>query len=528
LKNKKLFISIFIVVLLVSTSFYGYNFVKDNYIAKLKIFNQILNKINTSYVEEKDIGSLIDTAIDGVLKELDPHSVYLKPERGERMRDEYQGYAGIGITFIVKDSMATAMQVHKDGPAYEAGMEPGDKIIKIEDENAVGMDAEEIKKRLKGHPNTPVTIYVDRAGVSNLIELTIHRRRLFPESVVADLLFENGIGYIKIEKFTMSTFHEFMNSTQILKKQGMNKLIIDLRDNGGGFLKAAFDIASEFLPEGKMIVYTKGRASGSDREYRVRNKPLYPDMPLIIMINDNSASGSEILAGAIQDWDRGLIVGKTSFGKGLVQSPIDFEDGSRLLLTTAYYYTPVGRLIQRDYKDKSFSDYYKEGHIDSLKNAALSKENRKKYITPGGRVVYGGGGITPDIPFERNIIDTLHVFTRKMINNLNVFFFSDFYAGNYRDKWQDKPVEHYIENFDVGITALNEFKKYLVNQNIEFSEEEFERAIPSLKRILKMKIAFQYWGTEGEIEVFLDEDKEFHQTKNMFDKAIEIQAIAKY
>lgn len=524
MRNKKAIIFILLIILLVSTSFYTYSNLITDVREKLSIFNSILNEIQNNYVEERDLSELIDVAIQNMLRELDPHTIYMLPRRGEEMRDQYQGYAGIGILFGVINDKVTATNVYKNGPAFEAGMEIGDRIIQIGDENVVGMPSDEIVKRLKGHPGSPVTIKAEREGVDGLVEMTIKRRKLYPESIPAYFMFEDGIGYIKIERFTFSTGMEFEHALRYLENHGMKKLILDLRDNGGGFLQAAYDVASVFLPKGKMIVYTKGRTNSSHREYKVPAHSRHMKIPLIIMINENSASGSEIIAGAIQDWDRGLIVGRISFGKGLVQTPKDYRDGSRLLITTAFYYTPVGRLIQRDFKDKSITEYYMEGRVDSLKKKNLNDSNREKFTTPGGRTVYGGGGINPDIEFEWVHPDTLNSFYRSL--GINEFFFCDYYAGHNRKLGEN--LEEYIENFEINNKVINELKDYLNEKEFKFTEDDLNSAKHIIKRRLKERIAYQFWGDQGQIRVGLSLDDEFHRTLGLFDQAVAVQAMGKF
>ena len=523
MKNKKLIITVLVVILLVSTSFYTYHNLSDDVRVKLSIFNSILNEIKNNYVEERNLSELLDVAIENMLKELDPHTIYMLPRRGEEMRDQYQGYAGIGILFGVINEKVTATNVYKNGPAYEAGMEIGDRIVQIGEENVIGMPSAEIVRRLKGHPGSPVTVEVEREGVDSLVEMTIKRRKLYPESIPAYFMFEEGIGYIKIERFTFSTAMEFDHAIRYLESQGMNKLILDLRNNGGGFLQAAYDVASFFLPKGKMIVYTKGRTRSSNREYRVPSHSRHLKIPLILMMNENSASGSEIIAGAIQDWDRGLIVGRISFGKGLVQTPKDYEDGSRLLITTAFYYTPVGRLIQRDFKDKSITEYYMEGRVDSLKKK-LSNNNREKFITPGGRTVYGGGGINPDVEFEWVHPDTLNRFYRSI--GINEFFFCDYYAGHNRELGEN--LENYIETFEVDNQVVDAMRNYLNEKEFEFTEDDLNGAMHIIKRRLKERIAYQFWGDQGRIRVELSLDDEFHRTLGLFDQAVAVQAMGKF
>lgn len=365
--------------------------------------NNLLHIIDDQYVDEVNIDSLVDKAIPQILTDLDPHSVYVSAKDMQVAADELKGsFSGVGIEFNIMEDTIHVQNVIKNGPAERAGLIAGDKIVNIDDKPFVGkvVTSEEAKHRLKGPKDTKVKLGIRRYGQKGIRYFTVTRGDIPQKSIAAAYMIDANTGYVKIKNFGENTYPEMIVALAGLSQKGFSNLIIDLRDNTGGYLKSAVQIVNEFLPKDKLIVYTLGRKSPR-QDYKSDGRGAYQHIPLVVLLNESSASASEILAGAIQDNDRGTVIGRRSFGKGLVQQQIDFPDGSMVRLTVARYYTPSGRCIQKPYVPGDPIDYemdivqrYNHGEFftqDSIKHTGPA------YHTGIGRVVYGGGGITPDI-----------------------------------------------------------------------------------------------------------------------------------
>lgn len=363
--------------------------------------NSVLNIIESNYVDSVNRNDLVETAIPAILKKLDPHSVYIPAKDLARANEPLQGnFDGIGISFNMLTDTILVISTIPGGPSEKVGVQPGDKILFVNDSLVAGkkISDQKVMGMLKGPRGTVVRIKVLRNGYKDLLPFDITRDKIPMNSIDVSYMVNDYIGYIRINNFAMTTFDDFMKALRELKIDGMTSLILDLRDNSGGIMEAAIQIANQFLHENQLIVYTKGRTQPRN-EARATGKGEFEDGDLVILINEWSASASEILAGAIQDNDRGTIIGRRSFGKGLVQEPVSFADGSGMRLTIARYYTPTGRSIQRSYA-KGYDEYYEElversSRVESAAQDSIHSDTIK-YTTPGGRIVYGGGGITPD------------------------------------------------------------------------------------------------------------------------------------
>src|SRR5881398_2866397 len=353
---------------------------------------------DTSWAPE-EVGSdkFVYSSIDGMLRTLDPHTSFLEPKEYADMQDRQKGsFYGLGILVTKRNDQVTVITPLEGTPAARLGIRAGDVISEVEGTSTDDLSLDEVVKRLKGPKGTTVHIKIVRVGIKEPIPLTIVRAAIPTNSISNMLMLKPGVGYIRIKDFTATTVRELDEAIDKLKEQGMQKLVLDLRQNPGGLLDAAVGVADHFLDKGQMIVYTKGRTPDSAQDYLAPGKHTKLDMPMVVVVNRGSASASEIVAGAIQDHDRGMVVGETSWGKGLVQSVYTLQYGAGLALTTSKYYTPSGRNIQRDYS--SFYDYYVVGESDDTAAAEEKPlSDRKQYKTDTGRVVYGGGGITPDI-----------------------------------------------------------------------------------------------------------------------------------
>ncbi len=365
--------------------------------------NNLLHIIDDQYVDSVNIDDLVDKAIPQILAELDPHSVYISAEDVQKANASLQGsFSGVGIEFVIREDTIRVQGVIKNGPAEKAGILAGDKIVSVDDKPFVGkvVTDSEAQRRLKGPKGSKVKIGVTRFGEKGVKYFVVTRADIETRSISATYMLNDTTGYIRIKSFGEKTYAEMLASLAKLSQEGFSNLVIDLRDNSGGYLESAVNMIQEFLPKDRLIVYTEGRKSPR-REYRSNGRGAYQDIPLVILINEGSASAAEIFAGAIQDNDRGTIIGRRSFGKGLVQQQIAFPDGSEIRLTVARYYTPSGRCIQKPYVMGDESDYnqdilsrYEHGEFfsqDSIKHTGPA------YHTLKGRTVYGGGGITPDI-----------------------------------------------------------------------------------------------------------------------------------
>lgn len=376
--------------------------------------DMLLSLINNTYVDSISIDSLIENAIPLIVDELDPHSSYLTKAEVLEANEIYDAqFDGIGVTFNMLTDTVIVLNVISGGPSAEAGIQSGDRIITVNDSIIAGvkMPQNNVVKRLRGPRGSQVKLGIQRYGHKDLIPITVTRGAIPIKSIVAAYMIRPEIGYIRFEQFSGTSYQELISAISGLKDQGMKKLILDIRGNGGGLLDQAIIIANEFLPKDKMIVYTQNREGQKDIKYS-DGQGSFTEEELVVLIDENSASASEILAGALQDNDRGTIIGRRSFGKGLVQGQFPFPDGSALRLTIARYYTPVGRSIQKPY-DKGRETYYNEvydryQHNEMFSADSIHFNDSLKFTTPGGKIVYGGGGIMPDIfvPIDTSDITT--------------------------------------------------------------------------------------------------------------------------
>jgi carboxyl-terminal processing protease len=415
--------------------------------------NSIINIIESNYVDSVNRNDLIETAIPAMLKKLDPHSVYIPAKDVARANEPLQGnFEGIGISFSMLTDTILIISTIPGGPSEKLGLLPGDKILYVNDSLVAGKHIadDKIMGMLKGPRGTLVKIKILRNGQKELLPFEIRRDKIPIYSVDVDYMINPYIGYMKINTFAMTTFDEFMKGLKDLKDHGMTSLILDLRGNSGGIMEAAIQIADQFLKEGQLIVYTKGRASPRN-EAKATGKGEFKTGDLVVLIDEWSASASEILAGALQDNDRGTIIGRRSFGKGLVQEPVPFTDGSAMRLTVARYYTPTGRSIQKPYKD-GFDKYYDDisnryTHGEFEVSDSIHFSDSLKFTTAGGKVVYGGGGIMPDkfVPVDTSGVSPYFVKVRPFIYR---------FALNYTEKNREK-LKKYVES---------DLKKYLDKQ----------------------------------------------------------------
>lgn len=498
----------------------------ENLYIKMQIFNLILNELQKSYVEEVDPIELIEDAIKGMLSNLDPHTAYLPREQFMAWHEKFDGFSGIGIYFDIVRDEVTVTSVIENGPAYKAGILPNDKIVAINYESTDGLKHDQVAKILKGVSGTTLTLTVQRGGLIKPKLFKVIRERILINSISDAYMIDNEVGYVRLAKFTVSTRNELHNALTKLSGEGMKKCIIDLRDNGGGLMQASIDVADLFLPDKRKIVYKKGRSEESYEAYFSSGKAPFADLPLILLINHATASAAEIVAGAFQDWDRALIIGEPSFGKGLVQSQIRFADNSALLLTTAKYYTPSGRLIQRDYHAKTRDEYYREAYNDSLRIELMPKSQEQTFKTLQGRPIFGGGGIIPDINIKSEqkdispLIKEIYYYA-KTEKPILALFAEDYIRDNGNDFLkkelpEKKNIARFLDKFTFSEKMVNQFEKLLKENQFPISRTQIYANLSDLEFLLKREIAYRIWGEYGRFRVKLLYDKQLRTTMNYF------------
>lgn len=403
-KRLTVWLPVIIGVSVVAGIFIGGIFSGKNYLADSdRKLNTILNLIQQEYVDTVDIDELVENSIPKILTNLDPHSMYISAKELSSVNDELEGsFSGIGISFMVMSDTIHIIEVISGGPSEKVGLLPGDRIVAINDTSCIGIKDEDVKKQLRGVKDTKVKLGIKRSTSKKILTFTVTRGDIPVSTIDAAYMIDKITGYVKLNKFGKKAYQEFLTEMLSLRSQGAERFIIDLRGNGGGLMQPALLIANEFLPENNLIVFTKGREKKNDEQIWSDGMGSFKEEELVVLIDEYTASSSEILAGAIQDNDRGLIIGRRSFGKGLIQQQIPLPDSSAIRLTIARYYTPSGRCIQKDFKrgdENQYSlevyDRYNHGEIFSKDSIKVDEDN--EYYTASGRKVYGGGGIIPDI-----------------------------------------------------------------------------------------------------------------------------------
>ncbi len=491
-------------------------------------FSAALQVIRFAYVDTVNEEKLTESAITAMLKDLDPHSVYMSKDEIAKANEPLQGnFDGIGVQFnIIKDTIVVITPV-PDGPSEKVGIMSGDKIVKIDGEDAVGnkISSDYVVKHLKGPKGSSVKVSIYRRGKQDLLAYTIVRDKIPINSVDAAYMASDNIGYIKLNKFAANTMEEFHEAMTKLKKAGMTNLILDLRDNSGGYLNTAIDLADEFLPEGEMIVYTQGHSSPKQISLAT-SKGEFEKGKLVVLINEGSASASEIVSGAVQDWDRALVIGRRSFGKGLVQRPYDLPDGSVIRLTTAHYYTPTGRCVQKPYNEgtekyfKELTARYKYGEL--VNQDSIKFPDSLKFYTPHKRVVYGGGGIMPDIfmPLDTTrISDYYSNLLRKNIINQYVLLYLETNRTQLKEKYTD--VESFLRSY-VDDDFMKKFIDYAEKEGVKKDDKGLETSEKYIRNFIKAWIARNLWDYNAYFRISNQEDDVFQeaiqsiQSKDMF------------
>lgn len=504
---------------------------KNDVVSSIFKFREILNYINRNYVDEVQTDDLVETAITSMLEKLDPHTVYLPAKDHEYSKSELEGnFDGIGIEFnIFRDTIYVVAPL-SGGPSEEVGLLSGDKIVKVDGENVagIGINTRGVFDKLRGPKGSEVNVSIKRKNVREFLDFKIIRDKIPQFSLDASYMVDDEIGYIKINRFSSTTYKEFKEALEGLVSDGMNKLILDLTGNPGGYMDRAIKMADEFLASDPMIVFTKGKELRYNQEHRASRTGLFEKGGLIVLIDEGSASASEIVSGAIQDNDRGLIVGRRSFGKGLVQLPLELSDGSELRLTISRYYTPSGRSIQKSYENGQ-KDYYKDGFHNRYRKGemfsadSIELNDSLVFTTTKGRKVYGGGGIVPDyfVPLDTTSNSTYlnRLFTTGTIRE---------YALHYNESNRKRLEEAGFDSFRTSFRVTNDMLDELVNlakaNKVTFNQQQFDHSEDLMKIYIKAQIARGIWKNDGFYPIFNETNEIFQQALELFDEAEQLAA----
>jgi carboxyl-terminal processing protease len=469
--------------------------------------NRLIDYIDYEYVDQVDTDSIVDVTVNNILEKLDPHSVYIPREEMQRVSENMKGdFVGIGINFSMYRDTITVTRLIRGGPSERRGLRPGDRILLADGDTLYGRDLmnEDIVSRLKGQQGSEVVLTVYRKSEGRTFSLRLQRDRVPIRSIDASYMLRPGLGYIRMNRFAESTFEEFKEALASLKARGAEKLVLDLRDNPGGYLNVAEQIADAFLPGGRLILFTKNKKGQVENTFAT-SRGDFEGKPVFVLINERSASASEIIAGALQDNDAGTIIGRRSFGKGLVQREMALGDGSAVRLTVSRYYTPTGRSIQRDYQNGTadyyhdFVERYHNGELESVDSIRVS--DSLKFTTPGGKVVYGGGGIIPDVfvPIGSNEEEALAALDARG-------YFSSFafeHLEEDRTRYEGYQAEDFIRDFNTDDILFERAIDFLTRYNFRL---DFYAYQDLLKRYVKAAIAEQLFSPDVKAEILAPAD----------------------
>jgi carboxyl-terminal processing protease len=501
---------------------------QDDVTQQLRIFSSALSAIDREYVDTVPSERLVYGAIDGMLKTLDPHSSFFDPRQYAQLRERQEGrYYGLGIQIQVIEGDITVMSIFEGSPAYKKGLRRGDIIARIGEDDAKGWTSEQAVARLKGPKGTTVNISLRRRGYEGLIDLEVERDEVNITTVRGAFMTDKETGYIKLADFSETSNDEVGKALEALKARGMKRLIFDLRDNPGGPLDQAIRISNRFVPQGEMIVYTQGRTRDSNVEYRAQDVSEYTDVPLVVLVNRNSASASEIVSGAIQDHDRGLVVGETTFGKALVQSVYTISSKAGLALTTGRYNTPSGRMIQRPW-DGSFDDYLTYTLRDQTEPRQHEAADMKK--TKGGREVYSGGGIEPD-KFVVGPVEGFNPsrFGRTLYARQAFANFADQFTaeGDTRMGAANRNKKRIAKGFQVTPAMVDDFKGSLKSQRIVLDEDAFQKDEAFIRAMIHYDIDLALFGVEEARRNLVTVDPQAQAALAQFPAAVRMTEMAR-
>ena len=530
MSNKKIqvWLPLLFSITMIAGMYLGYQ-MRDNmpgkgffYTEKRRPVQEIMDLIRNRYVDDIKTEELADTAIQAILSKLDPHSVFIPAGQLQQVNEDLAGkFFGVGIEFNIFNDTLNVINVLPGGPGDKAGLMTGDKFLSVDDSLVAGrkMDGDKFRKMLRGDRGTPVRIGFLRGKAQKQVSLT--RDAIPLSSIDASYMMNKEIGYIRLNKFSSQTYHEFMDALVALKKLGLQKLIFDLRGNGGGLLDEAVEIADEFLNGDKLITYTEGKHVAR-KEYRCRRVGQFETQPLVILADEGTASASEVLIGALQDWDRATVIGRRTFGKGLVQEQFDLSDHSALRLTIARYYTPIGRSIQRNYakgEKAYYEDILKRFHDGETQTAdSVKNDTSKIYKTSKGKTVYGGGGISPDVFVA---LDTTGIFEKPGNPRLRTFI-NDFvyhYYLQHKDLLKTfKDPADYIHRFVFSGEDWNGFVQGAARDSLPATVQVSAREKNDIINVIRASIARQIWRSEGYFEVQNDADDEIKEAANQLSR----------
>jgi carboxyl-terminal processing protease len=494
-----------------------------------RVFTSALAAVQANYVETVDSERLVYGAINGMLQTLDPHSSFLEPKAYAQMRERQQGtYYGLGISILVIDGDITVSSLFEGSPAHRKGLRRGDVIARITGESAKGWTSDMAVQKLRGPKGTTVNISIRRPGYDQLLDLTIERDEINIPTILGAFMIDAKTGYIRLRDFSETTDRDLGRSLQDLRAKGMKRLVLDLRDNPGGPLDQAIKVSNRFLPKRSLIVYTRGRVPNSDQDYRATEESDYhKDLGLVVLTNRNSASAAEIVAGAIQDHDRGLIVGETTFGKALVQSVYRISQDAGLALTTARYYTPSGRLIQRPW-DGTFDDYLTYSLRDQTENREHAKENLK--YTDSGRQVWGGGGIEPD-KFVPGPLEGFNpskfgraVYARQAFPRYAERFAAE---GDTRLVGEVKNRKIVAKGFEVDTAMLDDFKAFVKADGLTIDEEAFAKDREFIKAMIKYEVDLALFSIQEARKNLIGADPQARFAMSVFADAEKLTELAR-
>ena len=502
--------------------------------ANIQKFGFVSYMIDHYYVDTTNMNKLTETAIKSMLSSLDPHSSYISKENLKRENEPLEGsFEGVGVVFQMMEDTLLVIQTISGGPSEKVGIMAGDRFIYVNDTTIAGVKMQniDIQKRIRGPKGTVVNIKVLRRGVKELIDFNITRDKIPLYSVDASYMIDKKTGYIKIDRFSSTTVEEFNKALSKLKAQKMKNLIIDLQDNGGGFMSAAINIIDNFLDKGNLIVYQEGRAQPRD-EYKATGDANNFDGKIVILVDEGSASASEIVTGAIQDWDRGVVVGRRTFGKGLVQKMLDLPDGSQIRLTTARYYTPSGRCIQRPYKD-NIKEYRNDiieryNHGELMHEDSISFPDSLKYNTLKlKRTVYGGGGIMPDIfvpldtlkytKYHRDLVakGAFNTFIMKYLEKNRSQLEAKYPTNNQSEKIKNASFQKFLSEFEITDADIDQLVEIGQKEKVELDKEQLEKSKALMKKQIKANIARDIWTSNEYFQIMNTEN-------DIYNKALEI------
>jgi carboxyl-terminal processing protease len=487
---------------------------------RYRAFTTAVRLVETSYVEKTETDRVVYNAISGMLQTLDPHSSFLDPRTYAQMRERQQGrYYGLGITIQVIDGDITAVSLFEGSPAYRKGVRRGDVIARIDGEDAKGWTSEQAARRLRGPKGTTVRVSLRRRGYEQLIELDVPRDEINIPTIAAAVMIDGQTAYIRLQDFAEQTGNDLSAALKRLSARGMRRLLLDLRGNPGGPLDQAIRVSNEFLQQGQMIVYTRGRVPNADQDYRATERGAYTDLPLVVLVSRSSASASEIVSGALQDHDRAVIVGETTFGKALVQSVYRISEGAALALTTARYYTPSGRMIQRPW-DGTFDEYLT--YAARPQSAPREHAAADLKYTDGGRKVYSGGGIEPDRRLEGPVEGFNPGRFARLLFARQAFasFAQKFSAvGDTRIAAEARDRKFVAKDFTVDAPMLDAFREHLKAEGVKIDEEAFTQDLAFITAMIRYEIDLNLWTVEDARRHLITTDPQAQLALTCFDDA---------